>query len=49
MNISRTTILCLVMMMVSSRIGDYKPLCYFPEFFTTSIQPVNAHLDVDKY
>ena len=49
MNTSKTTILCLLMMITSSRFGDYKPLCYFPEFFTTTIQPVNTHLDIDKY
>ena len=35
--------------MISSKVGDYKPLCYFPEFFSTTIQPINTLLDIAKY
>ena len=35
--------------MVSTKFGDYKPMCYLPELFSTTIQPIDRHLDTDRY
>lgn len=34
---------------IQTKSADKKPLCFFPEYFTTTIQPLQRSLDIDRY
>ena len=49
MKISRTTILYMLISFTIAKFGDHKPMCYLPELFSTTIQPIDRYLDISRY